>query len=471
MSSESPRARVRDAFTRRLLGTIVVLAVIAGGFAFASVVQGPRLSAAKVDAQRATMLAGQQLVIEVNQPVASFDADDVSVEPAASVSAVADDRLITVTFDEPLDYASEYTVRVPGVVGAFQGVPATLEYSFETPDEQVYSLVRRSLDGEPDLIQRKSFTEPGGEIVFTAPRIQEFAHAGEVVAAVTIDDAGANELFVADVEQDVPQEIALPMGAVVRDLEASTTNPLIGYLVSTPPVDGVRAQDSALYIADLTGAAGGPPQPVVGLDGEPIKVASWTFVPGTTAVVVQDFEQSVFLVDAFGSAPVTPLGVHSEVRGFVPGTSRLVVADPDRGSMIDLTDGTTTTVDLPLPSLGDADYPGRLTMTGDDRYVLSVVTVVVQPDGSTSIASRLAEVDATETRDVFTPASEGSIIREYCISPNGRYAAVTTSDAQGRPDGYAGLPGYTESTMSIVDLSNGAVEFSQSGGFSDWCSI
>jgi len=94
--------RERGVFRRRIVGTIVVLAVVAGGFAFASVVQGPRLEAGEIDAARATRLAGEQLTPAINQPVASLDAEAVEVEPAASVSAEVDDRSIVITFELPL---------------------------------------------------------------------------------------------------------------------------------------------------------------------------------------------------------------------------------------------------------------------------------------------------------------------------------------------------------------------------------
>jgi hypothetical protein len=461
-----------DAFRRRFLGTVAVLATVAGSFAFASVVQGPRLERGEIDAERAIRLAGEQLTLTVNQPVAALDAQAVEVEPAASVSAEADDRSIVITFDRPLDYAAEYTVRVPGVVGAFQGTPSTLEYRFVTPDEEVYSLLRRSDQGEDDVVQRSSFALRETEVVFTAPRIQEFAHVDDALAVVTIDDEEMNHLFLSQGDQPQPQppELGLPGTGSIRELSASTTTPIIGFVFDTPEVDGVKQYESALMTMDVSGAVPAVPQPVLGLDGEPMRTAAWAFVPGSNSVVVQDFDQSLFLVDLLGVQPVTPLGVHNEIRGFIAGTSDLIVADPDRGAVIDLGDGTTTTLELRSAELADNVYPGPVAMLdAESRYLISLVKVDIEGERNVR-SSILAEVDADgELRQVFVPATETSLIREYCISPNGRYVAVAASAEHGGPDGYSTNPGYTDTMMSIVEIATARIVLSLPGGFSDWC--
>lgn len=457
------------AFRRRLVGTLIVLAVAVGGLAVTGAAQGPRLDTARIDTESAVRLAGQQLTLSLNQPVASFDAAGVEVEPAASVSAVAEDRSIVVTFDRPLDYATEYTVRVPDVVGTYQGVAATLEHRFSTPDEAVYALQRRSDRGEDDIVQRTSLAQPSAEVVFSAPRIQEFAHVGDVLAVVTIEEDDTDRLLVSRGDQAQPAGVALPPDASIRDLAASTTNPIIGFVVDTPAVDGVKQHEAELMTLDLSGAAAAAPQPVTGLDGTPLRAMTWAFVPGSSSLVVQDFEQGLYLVDALGARPVTPLGAHNEIRGFLPGTSDLVVADPDRGALIDLVDGTTTTLELASADLAPDVYPGRITMLDDTRYVFSLTRLTVE--GARNLrTSVLAEVDADGgLAQVFAPAMETSLIREYCVSPNGRYVAVSESAETGRPDGYSDNPGFTETMTSFVEIATGGIRSSLPGGFSDWC--
>jgi hypothetical protein len=82
----------------------------------------------------------------------------------------------------------------------------------------------------------------------------------------------------------------------------------------------------------------------------------------------------------------------------------------------------------------------------------------------------LAEVDDSgELRQVFAPAAETSLIRGYCVSPNGRYVAVAASAEAGVPDGYSVNPGFTETMTSIVEIATSRTVMSLSGGFSDWC--
>ncbi|GAA1759681.1 hypothetical protein GCM10009747_18410 [Agromyces humatus] len=469
MSDVRRTERDRGVFRRRIVGTIVVLAVVAGGFAFASVMQGPRLEAGQIDAASATRLAGEQLTLTINQPVASIDAEAVEVEPVASVSAAADDRSILITFERPLDYAAEYTVRVPNVVGAYQGTPAMLEYRFETPDEEVYSLLRRSDQGEDDIVQRTSFAHPETEVVFAAPRIQEFARVDDILAVVTVGEQDRNDLFLSQGDQPQPAEVGLPDDASIRELAASTTHPLIGFVLDTPARDGVKQYEATLMTMDLSGAGPAEPQPVLGLDGAALRAAAWAFVPGSTSLIVQAFDKSLFLIDVLGLQPVTPLGVHDEIRGFIAGTSDLVVADPDRGALIDLADGTTATLELASADLADNVYTGRIAMLDESRYLVTLTMVDIE-GGRTVRSSMLAEVDAEgELRQVFAPASDTSSVRDYCVSPNGQYVAVAVSGEQSRPDSYSHNPGYTQTMTSIVEIATARTVLSLQGGFSDWC--
>lgn len=472
MSSDARRTdRRRGVFRRRFVGTIVVLATIAVGFALVGAFQGPRVVDGEIDARTATRLVGQQLTLTLDQAVSSLDEGDVEVEPAASAtaSAHAGERAVVVTFDEPLDYATEYTVRVPGVVGAAP-TAGTLEYRFRTPDEEVWTLLRRSDRGEDDVVQRSSLADPEPEAVIAAPRIQEFARVGDIVAVATVDDEDRNDLLLSKGGQAQPVDVGLPDEASIRDLAASTTNPLIGFVLDTPARDGVKQYEATLMTMDLSGAAPADPTPVLGLDGTPLRVSSWVFVPGTTSMIVQDFDGVLFLVDVLGTQPMTPLGAHTEIRGFVPGTTRLVIADPDRGALIDLADGTTTTLELAPANLADNVYPGHVTVLDDtSRYLITLIAANVE-GGHTVRSSLLAEVGgAGELSQVFAPALETSLIREYCVSPNGRYAAVAVSAESGRPDGYSANPGYTETTTSIVEIATGRTVMSTPGGFSDWC--
>jgi hypothetical protein len=163
--------------------------------------------------------------------------------------------------------------------------------------------------------------------------------------------------------------------------------------------------------------------------------------------------------------------VHTELRGFVPGTTQLIVADPDRGVRLDLADGSSTTLELTSADIADHVYPGPITMLdGRSRYLISLVAATVEGDRNVR-SSILAEVDdAGELREVFAPADEASLIREYCVSPNGQYVAVAQSPEAGSVDGYRENPGFTEMLTTVVEIATGRTVMSSVGGFSEWCS-
>lgn len=455
-------------FRRRLLGTLGVLVTLVAVLGFAGSMQGPRLKAAAVDTARSVQLAGQQLRLELNQQVLAVDSTAVTVTPAASVSVSSEGSTLVVTFTEPLEYSQDYSVTVPGVVGPFTSAVSSIQHSFRTPDEFVYSLHRRSTEGERDAVLRRPLDRPGDqEIVFSAPRITAFAHHGGALAVTTLDDDGLSALSVTLPDEDQPHQISLPATGTVRALTASPTNAVIGFLMTSTEVDGERVFENALFTLDLSGAIGGGVRPVEGADGSPMRVTDWVFVPGTTSIVVQDYEQALTLVDLAGITANTPLGRHSELRGFLPGTSTLVVADPDGGSLIDLAAGTTTAVELPPSDLAIGRYLGKAALLGTDGTHLLALSSPAA-DGGPASDSLLAHVGPDGTRTLYEPPA-GSRISDYCVSPNGQFAAVQTLGSAARPDGYPGIPGFTHALTLVVEIETARVVSGLSGGFSDWC--
>ena len=455
-------------FRRRLFGALGVLAVLVATLGIAGSAQGPRLEAAAIDPVRSVQLAGQQLRLELNQAVVSVERESVIVTPAAAVALNSEGSTLTITFEKPLEYSREYSVSVAGVVGPFTSTASTIRHNFRTPDEFAYSLHRRSTEGEKDAVLRRPLDRPGDqEVIFSAPRITAFVHHGDVLAATTLDDDGRSALSVSMPGEATPQQIALPTAGTVRALAASPTNAILGFLMTSAEVNGERRFENALFTLDLSGAIGGGVQPVEAADGSPMRVTDWVFVPGTTSIVVQDYEQALTLVDLAGITANTPVGRHSELRGFLPGTSTLVVADPDGGSLIDLAAGTTTAIELPSSELARGRYLGKAALLdADGTHLLALSSPAA--DGAPATDSVLTHVDAEGTRTLYEPPAD-SRIADYCVSPNGQFVAVETLGSAARPDGYPGVPGFTNMLTLIVEIGTGRVVSGLSGGFSDWC--
>lgn len=467
-TSSEPAASASRRFRRGLLGTIGVLAAAAVTLGLAGAAQGPRLSEASVDVERVTRLADGRVVLSLNQPIARVDGE-LRVEPAEPASLTIDGRALVVEFAEPLPYDTEYSVSVDGVVGEAQPTAVTIEHRFTTADAPVYTLARRSPEGRTDVVLRSSFRERTPSIVLEAPRLQSFAHAGDAVVAVAVEDDDTNTLRIAGID-DATQTMGLPEPGVVRSIGGSTTHPLIAFVHDgvTLPGGAEPAYRETLFTLDVSGAPAAP-EPVLGIDGEPMRVMDWRFVPGTTSLVVQDLDGALFVVDALGLTPPTPLGSATELRGLIPGSRMLVVADPDRGRIFDLETGEERPNDLPVAELPAQAYPGKVTqLDAAGGHLLSVLLAGDDGTGDVTTESLLAVVDqeGTGLRYATGPSSR---LLDACASPNGRYAAVETVALDADADGYPHAPSYQDRLTTVIDLTSGDVVLTQSGGSSDWC--
>jgi hypothetical protein len=473
MSIESPRAaaaarriqRQARGFRRSVLATVGILGVVAAGLAVAGAFRGPHLDDAGVAAETALERAGQRLVLQADQAIDPVDASHVHIEPTVPIEVSSEERSITIRFTGMLRALTEYRVTA-AVTGSATGVSGTLEHAFTTPDLDIAVLVR-DLEAA-DEVRARSVSGAETTTLFAADRIQEFARLRDGVAAIVLDDEGANgRLVIAPEGEQLTQEVTLPGPGRLHQLRASDTTDRLGVLFTAADSGGPDAPLAQLLLLDRLDPSG-VVRPVTGLDGRPLSVISWRFVPGTPYLVVQAFDQSMLLVDTttLDAAPV-PLGDHAELRGFLPGTLRLVVADPQSGSTIDLESGQTTPLVLPDDRLDESSYPGKIVVLADDRYV-EVASRPAAGEGFV-LDYEVLHVSADAVEVIFDPDA-GVPIRDICLSPNGQYLAVELQDPEGEPDGYPNVSGRTLSTTYFVDLETGQANRAVAGFASSWCS-
>ncbi|GLI27384.1 hypothetical protein ARHIZOSPH14_16260 [Agromyces rhizosphaerae] len=460
------------AFRRALTGTLVVLGAAGLALVVTSALQGPKVAATSVDPIAVTELAGQQVVIELNQPIVRIDGD-LAVDPQLDATVSFEDDLLFVEFAEPLPYATEVELSINGVVGESQPNAGTIAHRFTTADADVVTLVRNSPAGEPDRLVRSSVADPANpEVLLEAPVLEQFARAGEVIAATAVQDDGTNSLWIAGGGAgDTPAQVALPAAGVVRTLGASTTHPIVAFTLDSGTRTAEDADDdyrSALFALDVSGGAV-EPVPVTGPTGEVLQVTEWWFVPGTASLVVQDFEGALLLVDPLTGADPVALGAHDELRGVLPGSRTLVVADPDGGTLIDLETGDRAPNDLPVADLPDGAYPGRVVqLDAAGAYLMQVLLPTIAEDGSTRATALVIRVDDAGTSVLYS-TDESSRMLEFCASPNGRLLAVETAQADAESDRYPNLPSSIDRLTTVVDVVTAELVLTQQGGSSNWC--
>jgi hypothetical protein len=465
MSTEPASAQTRRAtragrgYRRAVAATVGILAVATTALGVAGAFRGPHLDDAGVAAATALERPGQRLVLNADQGIEAVDAADVTITPDTPIDVASDGRAVTIRFTGMLRALTEYRVAV-AVTGSATGVASTLDYAFSTPDLDVAVLLRDA-DG-PDEVRRRAVSGEGAETLFSADRIQEFALTQVGVAAVLLGESGPEgRLVISPTGSDEVLEVPLPEPGRLQGLRASSTTGLLGVQFTASDPDGAVSQ---LLLVDPV-AASGLPRVLTGLDGEPVSVLDWRFVPGTSSLVAQTFDESLLLVDtATPDVPPVPLGEHAELRGFVPGTLSLVVADPQSGSTIDLATGDTTTLDLPDDELDSDGYPGKILLLGADRYV----EVVSHPGADFVLDYEVLLVGTDGVSVVYDPDA-GIPIRDVCLSPNAQYLAVEVQDPQGEPDGYLNLPGRSGTTTYFVDLDTGSANRGMVGFASSWC--
>jgi hypothetical protein len=447
---------------------MVSLAVIAGGLGLANAGQAPRLSSAELNTQALTTRDGQRVVLNINQPLSDSVPFRVSVSPDALTEVAVDENSVVVRFLEMLDYNTSYTIAVEAESAA-TGIAGRIDYTFVTADVDVYSLLRDTRKDKagqdmPDKILRNKLSGSAEQVVaFESPRIQGYVVLRDRLAVITLDSSDQPSLIIASPSDGIETPVDTTGARAIDKLHAADTGDLIGYMLEDVSGDanGLR---SVLFLYDLTSDSG-VPTPVTGFDGKPLPVMDWMFVPGTTSVVVQGADQQLFLIDPLEGGDPTPLGWHDEMRGFIPGTVKLVVADPLSGSIIDLAAGTTTILDLPEPQIDPGFYPGAIELLAADRYVLLNAKFATEEPGS----SRLVLTDPDGSREVFRTNSAGSRIRNFCVSPNGEFLAVEVISGEGVPDNYPNELGYSATSIYFVRLDDATSNRGVNGFLPNWC--
>jgi hypothetical protein len=453
MSSEPPKRQDRFRLTAAV--TIGVLLLAAAGLTVANTRQGPRLLDAQINPGAAVEGAGERLILRVDQTVAEPTTDQVSVTPTVPVEPTTDGAALILRFADSLSYATTYEI-VAKVQSGTTGASATLTYSFRTPDGAFYILERAASNADadaPDQIVHHLIGSPEQRVVRSQPRIEQYAVADPAIAVVTSDAAGAAALTVGPLDGSEPNQ-TLADNSDISQLRSSGPSGLLGFVL-TPLNDTDLGGGGQLHFYD---PVAGKLSKVSGFDGKPLEPLDWAFVPGTTSIVAQTADNSFYLIDPFNGRQTQPLGGHSRMYGFVPGSTTLIVDDSGDYKAIDLATGNTSTV--PALDLPEASGLQQLLPLGGDRGYIGWMAT---QDGAASVVV----INDGNARQIYAeePDATGGI-QNICLSPNGQYLAVAKlpRDAATNPDS-SGFANKTE----FVDTATGRTDHDVAGSQVNWC--
>lgn len=443
--------RDRRRFERAFWVLVAGLGAVSAVFLLLGALQGPKLSSAIVDPQRVVEQPGQQLRLFANQPLAEVTVEQVTVTPAAAVTTLVQDDVLIVQFEQPLRAGTEYTVEVTEVGALSRDATSTFTHRFTTAGSTLLYLDR----GETvDEVLRAPLDGTGrGEVVHAAEGIQHIAPVEGllVVARDAPDGTSVLELVAPD---GAVQTLSLPEGAQIERLVPSPIGTLLAMilLVPDPAQEGARVE--ALAAIDLgTDTA---VEPVLGLDGVPVRATSAEFLPDARTLIVHAFDTSLLRVELADPPLALPFGQVPTMYAVSTDGTRVTGGDGFGEVVIDVATGTE---DRLVPSLvnGQLAFGGEVRLTRGELRVQKVA--VPDETGGTIVSLLIADEGAGEARVLFRTVDDRGSIGDFVLSPNDQYVAVevTPSVTDAQPDGRPVNGRPTSVTTVVIDIATGAV--------------
>ncbi len=442
MSRTSSDSRFRRPFA------LVVAGLLAASVGLGAAVwlQGPKLADASIDAAAAVQYPSS-LRMFANGPITEVADEQVEIAPAAAVRVSTDDRVLTLSFAEPLRAGTEYTVTVAGVRGAGSG-ESVFEHSFTTP-ALAFSYLRRGED--TDRILSTSVGADETAELYTADRIQTFAPVGGALAVVELADDGTSVLRTVAADGNA-QAVNLPEPGRIEALAGVTEGSTLVFSFTSATEPPGRAYESHVFTLDLAGDR--VVTPVLGLDGQPLQAPRWLRMPRSDLLIAQQRDQTVVVVD-LATGTVGPLGEFAELGRLALDGESLEVEDLLGPMRLDLESGDRVRTELSLVDGVELVDGGSQELWNGSR-VHQTLRYLAEDNRFESL---VVLDDGSEGRALYEPAGEAGVVLDVSVSPNGQYAAVlVVPDIEASvTDGYAIDPQSTTVTTVLVDIGTASV--------------
>lgn len=429
-----------------------MLALLAAALVAVNLVQGIRIEVSMPAAERFVSSAHQSVTLTANQQLKPIDASSVTVTPAADFSLALAANRLSITFEETLEAGTEYRVRVNDVVGSFDTSPHTVEKVFSTPAAAL--VVLRHSDAGDSLVSvpvGSATAEPTAveDVIFEAPQITEFTVAGDRVVVATADADLSKRLVSVPLVGGEVTSITLPGPGFASALDAVGEYGLVGFRFYADPDANDYEFDRVLFVSEN----GGTPRPVPGLDGADLQVFDWQFVPAKPALIAQDFDKDLLLIDLRQDRQAVPLGNYADLVSVGNDGTGVVVGDAVGLSLYDLTTGSVQPISFDLAD-GRIAYASDTVALAGERGIVRSYSVV---DPATYLFDAAVTVQiGDDTTSLFTSATDGSTLVRLTASPNDRLLAIETRSAA------------DVTSTRIIDLSTGEVVQVVAGAAGRW---
>ncbi|OZB85817.1 hypothetical protein [Microbacterium sp. 13-71-7] len=455
--SPAPSAR-RRRFPLVLGAVIGVLVVVVATFGVITLLQGPRISGVKIDAQSAIDASGTRMIITASQPLAKVDPKQVSVSPQAPFTVDTSGRNLGIRFTVPLDDDTNYTVTVKDATGTDKQRQSTLQASFQTPKSTIFLLQRKAKGDDTIFI-----TDLGGKNavpVVQHAKIDDFRATADHLVVATEKD-GISELLVMDRKGKNQRELKLPGPGFLSNLQISERGNLVGYTFTDKGISATSGRASILVTQSLTGD--GEPQ-IVKIGDKMPSISQWAFVPDSSSVLFIDFSGALFVQDrADTKAAPTALGSAQTVEGISRGTYTAIVSRGNDLVELNLADGSEKPLAASTPDFGVpgtiAPFPGGTLRQVATRDASGLPTgQIVTRVGDDGKATKLFSVTGSDA------------IMQACPSPSGQYSAIVVAPKLvNNPYDQSLLPLPTTMQTHIVDTKTGKELVVLAGFDPSWC--
>ena len=297
---------------------------------------------------------------------------------------------------------------------------------------RVHNVAPRRVDSRPDnLVNRAAVDTAGRDVVYSAARIQDFAVFDRAVAVVTINDDGNNALALVGGSGE-PDPIDLPGTGTVDLVRGSAGTGYLGFTFTDSGPTTDRGYSDTLFTVDLGGARA--VAPVAGLDGTPLQVLDWQFLPGTSRIVAQNSDESVIMADPAEPDSVIPLGQYTEFGPVSTDGATLVVGTAAGLRALTIATGKSEPL-LSSPLDGAVPHVSAAEVLAGGR---TLQQVAVFDDDTGRFASSLTVDDGQTSRRIFATLDKRGSIEGFRVSPNGEFVAVETvpNVSKSVPDDY-----------------------------------